>query len=575
MSIYSPGVRLNLFSKANLIILGTVLYQFEHLGNFTVWNNDTTTMKVYRNRKYNVWEYHGGNLNLYKQHNVTNVTIVPYGYGRSLIYSQQSVADYEGVHDVPDTIDILFFGRLSPYRSAIIDAIKASGIQNVFVSDWLFGNVRDIAVKRAKIVLNLRYWGHDNVYESKLSRLIYLMANAKCIVSDPYAVENSKERRSLIDSVIFVKDRSPDTSSMGKAFADTIKPILQNYDICRKISHNAYLSSLKIPTWKRLLHPLNRLFEDHQNKIPEELCFGANDCSIYDATIQVQHFVGHSTWHSINLPSGPYKYLNTLELHDNLVHVPNITQISIYQSTKLVQNLLFRDLAKPIASIPLVYSSGRKSTMQVRFGENIDALSNLVGSSHSEKLLVKTHARVTLNHADTKMNWINVREGNDMYSNTWLYEDITPRIWERKVTIVFTTCKRLDKFLRTANALISSLTRQGVYDTKYIEDIVVIDDQSSARDRQKMKNSFPKFKFIFKESHQRGHAPSLNMILYDHNIVPSHINYVMYFEDDWLVDESGSRWFLDALDLLTSTRLHEGTIAQVLLDNRHGGWPFL
>ena len=161
-----------------------------------------------------------------------------------------------------------------------------------------------------------------------------------------------------------------------------------------------------------------------------------------------------------------------------------------------------------------------------------------------------------------------------MYSNTWLYEDIRPRIWERKVTIVFTTCKRLDKFLRTANALISSLTRQGVYDTKYIEDIVVIDDHSSARDRQKMKNSFQNL-ICFQKSHQRGHAPSLNMILYDHNIVPSHINYVMYFEDDWLVDESDSRWFLDALDLLTSTRLHEGTIAQVLLDNRHGGWPFV
>ena len=56
------------------------------------------------------------------------------------------------------------FGRLSPYRSAIIDAIKASGIQNVFANDWLFGNVRDIAVKRAKIVLNLRYWGHGLMY---------------------------------------------------------------------------------------------------------------------------------------------------------------------------------------------------------------------------------------------------------------------------------------------------------------------------------------------------------------------------------------------------------------------------
>ena len=57
-------------------------------------------------------------------------------------------------------------------------------------------------------------------------------------------------------------------------------------------------------------------------------------------------------------------------------------------------------------------------------------MSNLVGSSHSEKLLVKKKSckSHSVNHADSKMNWINVREGNDMYSNTWLYEDITPRI---------------------------------------------------------------------------------------------------------------------------------------------------
>lgn len=276
--------------------------------------------------------------------------------------------------------------------------------------------------------------------------------------------------------------------------------------------------------------------------------------------------------------TGPNKYFSTLKLHDHLAHVPNITQITIYQSTKLVQNLLFRDVVTPVASIPLIYGSGRKSIMQVYRGENIDALSNLAGSSRAEKLLLKAHIRETLNHADTTTDWIRYREDNDVYSNAWLYKETRPYFCGRKVAIVFTTCKRIHKFVRTANALISSLRRQGVYNTSYIEDIVVIDDQSSVSDQQKMKSLFPTFKFVFKEPHQRGHAPSLNMILYDDNIIPPHINYVLYFEDDWLVHGSqvqNSSWFLDALELLASSQLHKGTIAQVLLDNRHGGWPFV
>ena len=66
------------------------------------------------------------------------------------------------------------------------------------------------------------------------------------------------------------------------------------------------------------------------------------------------------------------------------------------------------------------------------------------------------------------------------------------------------------------------------------------------------------------------------MILYNASVVPSHINYVLYFEDDWVVksNDENNRWFLNALELLQSNTLHQGRIGQVLLDVRHGGWPF-
>ena len=195
---------------------------------------------------------------------------------------------------------------------------------------------------------------------------------------------------------------------------------------------------------------------------------------------------------------------------------------------------------------------------------------------------IKNHIRKVTNKLDTSIEWINVRDDNDIYSNSWLYQNILFKgqidsaVKKNKVLIVITTCRRLNKFLRTANALIKSLKNQNVFNRKYIENIVVIDDQSSEYDRNKMRSVYPDFKFIYKDNNLKGHAASLNMILYNASVVPSHINYVLYFEDDWVVksNDENNRWFLNALELLQSNTLHQGRIGQVLLDVRHGGWPF-
>ena len=65
------------------------------------------------------------------------------------------------------------------------------------------------------------------------------------------------------------------------------------------------------------------------------------------------------------------------------------------------------------------------------------------------------------------------------------------------------------------------------------------------------------------------------MILYNKTIVPAYINYILYFEDDWIIKHNeSSHWFSNGLELLKSKKLHNGQIGQVLLDSRHGGWPF-
>jgi len=95
---------------------------------------------------------------------------------------------------------------------------------------------------------------------------------------------------------------------------------------------------------------------------------------------------------------------------------------------------------------------------------------------------------------------------------------------EGKLTITMTTCKRFDLFRRT---MISVL--KYVKDLKeYLFDWIVIDDNSSEKMRQQMKEEFPFITYIYKDLTNKGHARSMNMLM-DMIKTP----YVMNIEDDW------------------------------------------
>jgi len=93
-----------------------------------------------------------------------------------------------------------------------------------------------------------------------------------------------------------------------------------------------------------------------------------------------------------------------------------------------------------------------------------------------------------------------------------------------KLTVTMTTCKRFDLFRRT---MISVL--------KYVKDLkehlyewIVIDDNSSDKMRQQMKEEFPFITYVYKDMKNKGHARSMNMLI-DMIKTP----YVMNIEDDW------------------------------------------
>lgn len=101
----------------------------------------------------------------------------------------------------------------------------------------------------------------------------------------------------------------------------------------------------------------------------------------------------------------------------------------------------------------------------------------------------------------------------------------TPKINEKTaVTITTTTCKRTDLITRTVDSFLEC-----VLDYKtYVKEWIIIDDNSSDKDRQFMKERYPFIRFIYKTPDQKGHPRSMNMLLKEIKTP-----YVFNLEDDF------------------------------------------
>ena len=96
-----------------------------------------------------------------------------------------------------------------------------------------------------------------------------------------------------------------------------------------------------------------------------------------------------------------------------------------------------------------------------------------------------------------------------------------------EVILTMTSCKRFDLLSRTINSMMVNCT-----DLKqHIREWIVIDDNSSEEDRNKMKEKYPFITFIFKTPEQKGHPKSMNMLR--EYLVGTDAKYNFHIEDDF------------------------------------------
>ena len=129
--------------------------------------------------------------------------------------------------------------------------------------------------------------------------------------------------------------------------------------------------------------------------------------------------------------------------------------------------------------------------------------------------------------------------------NTKLHNSIQNNVNKYNLVFTITTCKRVDLFIETMNNFIYFCK-----DIESIERWYCIDDNSSFKDREIMKKTFPFFEFKLKHISQKGHIKSLNWIWKNVNS-----KYIFHMEDDW--EFSFPFKIIELLNVIIKQKLHQ------------------
>lgn len=146
-------------------------------------------------------------------------------------------------------------------------------------------------------------------------------------------------------------------------------------------------------------------------------------------------------------------------------------------------------------------------------------------------------------YAYNRQFYINAVKGRLSSYNSELVKSIQPK-GGKFMAMTFTTCKRFDLFTRTMNSILEC-----VKDLHLVDRFIVIDDNSSTEDRERMKELYPFIELVEKDEEDRGHPRSMNILL---DMTEDYL-YVLHSEDDFEWFTKGDH-ITDALRVLSENQ---------------------
>ncbi len=162
-----PNARILGFNGSLALREDTILYQLEQL---TGPEHFLTSSVFPWFTVFPAWEYSKFNLASHRMLGLDRVRYAPFGY----------VPQWTRIAEQQQDIDVLFYGILSERRQRILDELHRIGVKVVCLVD-VYGQERDAYIARSRIVLNIHHY-QARIFE--YSRVLYLLANRKCVVSE-------------------------------------------------------------------------------------------------------------------------------------------------------------------------------------------------------------------------------------------------------------------------------------------------------------------------------------------------------------------------------------------------------
>lgn len=127
------------------------------------------------------------------------------------------------------------------------------------------------------------------------------------------------------------------------------------------------------------------------------------------------------------------------------------------------------------------------------------------------------------------------------------------------VILTMTSCKRFDLFQKTINSFINNCN-----DVDKITYFFCVDDNSSDEDREQMTKMYPFFDFYFKNSREKGHRQSMNIVWNKLNELKP--KFYLHLEDDWLFINK-CNYISDSISFLE--RYESNGIHQILFNKNY------
>lgn len=148
---------------------GSIIYNTEQIDHKSPWMKTHLLDLI---RRFETWDYSRRNIASLSMLGIAaEVHHVPVGFVPQLSRIKRAVHQ---------DIDVFFYGIINPRRLKIIEALDARGL-NVCLAQNSYGEIRDAAIARSKVILNMHFY-ESQIFE--IVRVSYLLANRKAVVSE-------------------------------------------------------------------------------------------------------------------------------------------------------------------------------------------------------------------------------------------------------------------------------------------------------------------------------------------------------------------------------------------------------